>query len=849
CEEPADINFGAIVSDEKVSYQEHDRIQYRCDPGYALEGSEWISCDGQRWTSPPKCLERGKNCSRPPPTENGDIITLLQKEYPSGSWVEFKCQRYYAMEGPNRSFCNNGTWTKVPACLEPCVIALPESHQVELKGRAYNTEFQTTYLPRGDSIEVSCKPRYILETNPSNSVFLIQCNGEPIVYPKCKEKPCRNLPKVPGRLVEGRIKTIYRAGETVTYVCHPAFGADGPLTVTCQRGEWTEPPPCEVATCPPPPSVEHGQLGSQQKERYLPFETVRYRCDAGWSLFGPQSVTCLNKQWTEMPQCRVAGERCGRPPVIENGDILEVAVSLYASNSVVNYKCQSYYVMRGQSAIRCINGHWTEAPACIGEVALYSLSWFFLIKEPCVIALAENQLIVVKGSSFDNRFQTTYLPRGDSVELSCKHRYVLETNPSQSAFLIQCNGERIVYPNCKGTCQKPAEWNELAVFFNTTKSIFFLDEKQVYECKDGYETIKKTTAIQCEVSVPDHMSILPRKDLYLHGDVVQFSCHRRFTRVGAASAQCYHFGWSPLFPSCKVQVTPCKPPPNITDGSIIDYVYDEYPHGEQVEYKCNIKFAMTGSKIVECIDGEWTSLPSCTVVVEKTCEPPPSIPSGYPVSRDGEKYSHGETITYECEENSVIVGTNPAQCLHGEWKLPACADDSVKCPRPKISRNANLVFAVPLKRQYDNNDMLSYSCSSNHHKTKCINGEWSPKPECRGKVLHVVDNKLALCTLIFLYLEKGGVVKCIECNERDLHSIGSFYTIKYTAFPDQRCGDPPVIANGESVNSIPRKYLPGESVEYRCHEGFEFRGSHSAICENMEWSQVPACEGTNASRV
>lgn len=62
-----------------------------------------------------------------------------------------------------------------------------------------------------------------------------------------------------------------------------------------------------------------------------------------------------------------------------------------------------------------------------------------------------------------------------------------------------------------------------------------------------------------------------------------------------------------------------------------------------------------------------------SVVVEKTCGPPPSIPSGYPVSRDGEKYFHGETVTYECEENFVIVGTNPAKYLHGEWKLPVCA--------------------------------------------------------------------------------------------------------------------------------------------------------------------------------
>lgn len=56
CEEPPDIDFGEVVSGEKVSYQENDRIQYRCSPGYALEGSEWIICNDQKWTLPPKCL-------------------------------------------------------------------------------------------------------------------------------------------------------------------------------------------------------------------------------------------------------------------------------------------------------------------------------------------------------------------------------------------------------------------------------------------------------------------------------------------------------------------------------------------------------------------------------------------------------------------------------------------------------------------------------------------------------------------------------------------------------------------------------------------------------------------------
>ncbi|KAK9403968.1 complement factor H-like [Crotalus adamanteus] len=199
CEEPDDIAFGEIVTTEKAKYLENDQVQYRCYPGYVLEGPEWIQCKGQQWIPhPPKCLapcsitrqqlatknlfvfgsqrksrfiqsnhslqfqcsegyvlvapsvrkfvdgymdlplcisERGKNCSAPPRIENGDITTLSEKQYRSGSSVEFRCQRYYAMEGQNRSFCNNGTWTKVPICLDPCMIprAELETQKIEVK--------------------------------------------------------------------------------------------------------------------------------------------------------------------------------------------------------------------------------------------------------------------------------------------------------------------------------------------------------------------------------------------------------------------------------------------------------------------------------------------------------------------------------------------------------------------------------------------------------------------------------------------------------------------------------------------------------------------------------------------
>lgn len=60
CEDPPLIEFGKIVSGVKSEYEENDRAQYTCDPGYALSGSEWVTCHGKVWMpGPPQCLGKG----------------------------------------------------------------------------------------------------------------------------------------------------------------------------------------------------------------------------------------------------------------------------------------------------------------------------------------------------------------------------------------------------------------------------------------------------------------------------------------------------------------------------------------------------------------------------------------------------------------------------------------------------------------------------------------------------------------------------------------------------------------------------------------------------------------------
>ncbi|CAI5776563.1 Hypothetical predicted protein [Podarcis lilfordi] len=51
-----DIDFGVIIENKRAQYLERDRLQYKCFPGYDLEGSGWITCKEDGWTPRPKCF-------------------------------------------------------------------------------------------------------------------------------------------------------------------------------------------------------------------------------------------------------------------------------------------------------------------------------------------------------------------------------------------------------------------------------------------------------------------------------------------------------------------------------------------------------------------------------------------------------------------------------------------------------------------------------------------------------------------------------------------------------------------------------------------------------------------------
>ncbi|XP_026709776.1 complement factor H-related protein 1-like [Athene cunicularia] len=119
CEDPPLVDFGEIVSGHKSGYKENDRVQYMCNPGYTLSGSELVTCHEKIWVpGPPQCLApctitkqqlEAQNLLLP----NGQRRTFLIQ---SGQWQKFKCVTGFKLSDSSIKQCFNGH-IKFPSCI------------------------------------------------------------------------------------------------------------------------------------------------------------------------------------------------------------------------------------------------------------------------------------------------------------------------------------------------------------------------------------------------------------------------------------------------------------------------------------------------------------------------------------------------------------------------------------------------------------------------------------------------------------------------------------------------------------------------------------------------------------
>uniref|UniRef100_A0A674JRC6 Sushi domain-containing protein n=1 Tax=Terrapene triunguis TaxID=2587831 RepID=A0A674JRC6_9SAUR len=163
----------------------------------------------------------------------------------------------------------------------------------------------------------------------------------------------------------------------------------------------------------------------------------------------------------------------------------------------------------------------------------------------------------------------------------------------------------------------------------------------------------------------------------------------RYRLIGPTSARCVVVGngvdWDKELSHC--EAIPCRPPPDITNGSHTGQSEQQFLYGSAVTYKCDQGFSLIGEATIHCtmknnVDGEWSGpAPECKVV---RC-PEPEVKNGKKQSGFGPDYSYGNTVIFECDSGYTLNGSSSVKCeANNSWvpSLPTCITHTTPTTSP-----------------------------------------------------------------------------------------------------------------------------------------------------------------------
>ncbi|KAM9268608.1 membrane cofactor protein-like [Morus bassanus] len=249
CPSPA-IHHGREISPRRAEYTFGHQVEFQCDPGYVLRGSQRIQCwsDGT-WRPPvPYC---DKVCGPPPKITNGQHSGLRTEQFPYGLEVKYSCGEGLSLIGDDSIYCTsddgvNLAWSgAAPECR---VVRCPRP-AVE-RGRMTPQRFT---FPYGAAVQFSCDEGFVLRGDAES-----RCQADGTWHPPlptCQPVLCPQPQVVNGRLksTSGN-KMWYQTNATVTFECLEGYqfsdsgdvSSEDPWTATClPDGNWTPLPKCK----------------------------------------------------------------------------------------------------------------------------------------------------------------------------------------------------------------------------------------------------------------------------------------------------------------------------------------------------------------------------------------------------------------------------------------------------------------------------------------------------------------------------------------------------------------------------------------------------------------------------
>ncbi|KFV16653.1 Coagulation factor XIII B chain, partial [Pterocles gutturalis] len=414
CSSLSAIAHGGFYPVKKI-YEEGDVVHFFCKENYSITEFDLIQCYYFGWHPAPPVCEDVKHKCPPPPLPPHAHTVAVRRTYHNGDKVRVQCQSTFEIRGSEEIQCERGKWTSPPICIgtmDKRESEAPSSPEADAAIRASKT-YRNGHLSRSNYLS----PYLILET----------------------QQNCTSPPMIRNGVLLGPLLTSYENGSSVEYGCQRYHFLDGPRTVYCKQGNWTEHP-----TCLEPCTLNVTNMNSnnielkwrQEELIFLHGDLIEFECKQGYNFLqtaiaSPGRTQC-NHGRLKYPKCimQAPTEKCDSPPSIANGALTLPPLTQYDSGSSVQYSCSDYHFLQGSERIYCSEGHWTSPPVCI---------------EPCTLSKNEMEKnnVLLQGF-YQNQ---VYFYHGDYVGFYCKQNHV-GAESGTTLFQVQCKRGQLKYPRC-----------------------------------------------------------------------------------------------------------------------------------------------------------------------------------------------------------------------------------------------------------------------------------------------------------------------------------------------------------------------------------------------------------------
>ncbi|XP_078301352.1 CUB and sushi domain-containing protein 1 isoform X1 [Panthera onca] len=813
------------------------QVHYFCKPGYRMIGHSNATCRRNpvgmyQWDSlAPLC--QAVSCGIPESPGNG---SFTGNEFTLDSKVIYECNEGFKLEAGQQAAAvcrEDGLWNntgKPPACTPvicPGIEAqLPEHVTWRLVSGSLN-EY-------GAQVVLSCSPGYYLE---GQRLAQCQANGTWSLgdeRPRCRVISCGSLSFPPNG---NKIGTLTVYGATAIFTCNTGYTLVGSHVREClANGLWSgSETRCLAGHCGSPDPIVNGHISG---DGFSYRDTVVYQCNPGFRLVGTSVRICLqDHKWSgQTPVC--VPITCGHPGNPAHGFTNGSEFNL---NDVVNFTCNTGYLLQGASRAQCrSNGQWSSAlPTCrvvncsdpgfvenairhgqqnFPESFEYGMSIMYHCKKGFYL-LGSSALTCTANGLWDRS-----LPK--CLTISCGHPGV-PANAILTGELFTygavvhyaCKGSRNLVGNSTRVCQEDSHWSGALPHCTGNDPGF---------CGDP--------------GTPAHGSRLG--DELKAKSLLRFSCEMGYQLRGSPERTCLLNGsWSGLQPVC--EAVSCGNPGTPTNGMIVSS--DGVLFSSSVIYACWEGYKTSGLMIRHCTaNGTWTgTAPDCTII---SCGDPGTLANGIQFGTD---FTFNKTVSYQCDPGYLLepVTSSTIRCTKDStWNNSKPTCKAVTCGRPPQVQHGKVEGA-----DFHWGSSISYSCVDGFQPSHSAilscegRGVWKGEvPQCLpvfcGDPGTPAEGRLSGKSFTYkseVFFQCKPPFILVGSSRRTCQADGTWSGTQPTCIDPAHnsCPDPGTPHFG--IQNSSRGYEVGSTVFFRCRKGYHIQGSTTRTClANLTWSGI-----------